>query len=163
MKSYVLSVLVDNNPGVMTRVCGLFNRRGYNLDSVTAGVTEDERISRLTLTSTVEAEEEMQQIIRQIKKLEDVHKVILLDENNSVCKEIVMVKVKAQGIERQEIINLTNIFRAAIVDVSTNTFTIEITGDRNKISAFIDILEPFGIAEVVRSGFIAIKRGNESI
>jgi acetolactate synthase-1/3 small subunit len=162
MKSYVLSVIVDNNPGVLTRVCALFNRRGYNLDSVTAGVTENERISRLTLTSSGE-EDEIEQIIKQIRKLEDVHKVVLLDSDNSVCKEIMFIKVKAEGANRQEIINLVNIFRASIVDVTPDTLTAEITGDSNKLAGFENLLVPFGILEVVSSGFIAIQRGNEAI
>ncbi|MDP4144653.1 MAG: acetolactate synthase small subunit [Bacillota bacterium] len=163
MKSYVLSAIVDNNPGVLTRVCQLFNRRGYNLASVTAGVTENERISRLTLIASVENDETVDQIIKQMRKLEDVHKVVLLQESNSICREIMLIKVKAEGNTRQEIINIVNIFRAAIVDVTPETLTIEITGDNSKLTAFQGLVEPFGILEVVTSGFIAIQRGTESI
>lgn len=163
LKSYVLSVLVDNNPGVITRVCGLFNRRGFNLEGVTGGVTENERISRLTLVAKVEEEDVIDQIVKQIRKLEDVHTVVILDDLNSICKQIMLFKVTAEGNVRQEMINIVNIFRASIVDVTPKTLTIEITGDNNKLSAFQKLVEPFGIVEVVSSGFIAIQRGTESI
>lgn len=159
MSMHILSVLVDNNPGVLTRVCELFNRRGYNLESVTAGVTENERMSRLTLISKVESRDEIDQIIKQIKKLEDVHKVILLDNTESVCKTIMLIKVKAKDTARQEILNTVSIFRASVIDVTFETLTIEITGDANKIDAFKKLLDPYGILEVVSSGFIAIQRG----
>lgn len=163
MRSYILSVLVDNNPGVLTRVCSLFKRRGYNLESVTAGITEDEKISRLTLIAKVEDDNIANQIIKQIKKLEDVHKVILLDDLNSVCKQLMFFKVKAEGTRKQELINIVNIFRASIVDVTHNTLTVEITGDNDKLSGFQNLVEPFGILEVVSSGYIAIQRGKQSI
>lgn len=163
LNPYVLSVLVDNNPGVLTRVCALFNRRGYNLESVTAGVTEDEKLSRLTLISKMNEEEEVEQLIKQIKKLEDVHKVVVLNASESVCKTIMFIKVNAKGAARQEILNSVNIFRAAVVDVTNETLTIEITGDSNKIEAFKELLDPYGIIEVVSSGFIAIQRGMKSI
>lgn len=159
MGMHILSVLVDNNPGVLTRVCELFNRRGYNLESVTAGVTENERMSRLTLISKVESSNEIDQIIKQIKKLEDVHKVVLLDNSESICKTIMLIKVKAKDTARQEILNTVSIFRASVVDVTFETLTIEITGDNSKTEAFKKLLEPYGILEVVSSGFIAIQRG----
>lgn len=159
MGMHILSVLVDNNPGVLTRVCELFNRRGYNLESVTAGVTENERMSRLTLISKVESSNEIDQIIKQIKKLEDVHKVVLLDNSESICKTIMLIKVKAKDTARQEILNTVSIFRASVVDVTFETLTIEITGDSSKTEAFKKLLEPYGILEVVSSGFIAIQRG----
>lgn len=160
---YVLSVLVDNAPGVLTRVCGLFNRRGYNLESVTAGVTENEKISRLTLIASVNDENEVEQIIKQIKKIEVVHKVVLLNKEDSVCREIMLIKVNAEGTQRQEILNTVSIFRASVVDVTTKTFTIEITGNTNKIEAFEKMLQTYGIIEVVSSGTIAIQRGENSI
>lgn len=159
MSLYALGVLVDNNPGVLTRVCELFNRRGYNLESVTAGVTENPKLSRLTLISKVKSEEEIDQIIKQIKKLEDVHRVMLIDNDKCLCKKITFIKVKAEGAKRQEILNSVNIFRASVVDVTTEMLTIEITGDENKLDAFKNLLEPYGILELVSSGFIAIERG----
>jgi acetolactate synthase-1/3 small subunit len=163
LRLYVLSVLVDNIPGVLTRVCGLFNRRGYNLESVTAGVTENDKISRLTLIASVKDENEIDQIVKQIKKIEVVHKVVLLNRENSVCREIMLIKVNAEGVQRQEILNTVSIFRASVVDVTTKTFTIEITGNSSKIEAFQKMLEPYGIIEVVSSGSIAIERGQNSI
>lgn len=162
MRSYVLSAIVDNNPGILIRVAGLFNRRGYNLDSVTAGVTDNPRISRLTILVSVE-EDEINQIVNQIKKLEDVHKVAALDDSKSVCKEMMLVKVEAAGEVRQEIINIVNIFRASIVDVTTESFIIEITGDKDKLSAIEELLKPYGIIEIVRSGFIGMERGKDKI
>lgn len=162
MKKYVLSALVENNPGVLTRICELFNRRGFNLDSVTAGDTEQEKMSRLSLIATVEDDNTAEQIVKQIKKLEDVHKVVILKDSEYICKEIALIKVKAEGTKRTEIINLVNIFRASIVDVTLTTVTIEITGDKDKIDALKDLLKE-NILEVVSSGYIAIQRGENSI
>lgn len=162
MKSYVLSVIVDNNPGVLTRVCQLFNRRGYNLQSVTAGVTENERISRLTLIGNVRDESELQQITKQIRKLENVHTVVSLTDSNSICKQIMFIKVKAEEKTREQIMNIVNIFKAFIVDVTPKALIMQITGDRNKLNAFEELVSPFGILEVVSSGFIAIQRGGEN-
>lgn len=162
MKSYVLSALVDNNPGVLGRVCQLFNRRGYNLESVTAGTTENSKLSRLTLIANVENENVVDQIIKQMSKIEDVHKVSSLKENEYVCKELALIKVKAEKERRTEIINLVHIFRAAIVDVAPTTLTVEITGDNNKVKALKDLLKD-DIIEMVSSGYIAIQRGNSAI
>ena len=163
MISHVLSILVDNNPGVLTRVCALFNRRGFNIESVSSGHTENERLTRITLITKVEDNEGIDQIIKQIRKLEDVHKVEQLDNENSICKQILLIKVKAEGNNRQEIINIVNIFRVSIVDVTQTTLTIEITGDNSKLCAFENLIRPFGILEIVGSGFIAIQRGAEAI
>lgn len=162
MKKYVLSALVENNPGVLTRICELFNRRGFNLDSVTAGDTEQEKMSRLSLIATVEDDNTADQIVKQINKLEDVHKVVILKDSDYICKEIALIKVKAEGTKRTEIINLVNIFRASIVDVTLTTVTVEITGDKDKIDALKDLLKE-NILEVVSSGYIAIQRGENSI
>ena len=161
--SHVLSILVDNNPGVLTRVCALFNRRGFNIESVSSGHTENERLTRITLLTKVEDDEGIDQIIKQIRKLEDVHKVEQLDNENSICKQILLIKVKAEGNNRQEIINIVNIFRVSIVDVTQTTLTIEITGDNSKLCAFESLIEPFGVLEIVSSGFIAMQRGAEAI
>lgn len=163
IKSYVLSVTVDNNPGALIRVCQLFGRRGYNLESVTAGATESEGISRLTLIAKVEKEDIINQIIKQIKKLEDVYEVTMLDENNSVCKQMMFIKVKAKGENKQEIMNIVNIFRGSITDITSESLTIEITGDENKLEGIKNVLMPFGILKIVSSGFIALERGVESL
>ncbi|KAJ51407.1 acetolactate synthase-1/3 small subunit [Clostridium tetanomorphum] len=159
MKSYVLSVIVDNNPGELLRICQLFNRRGYNLESVTAGETERLNISRLTLIVKVEKEEIIHQIIKQIKKLEYVYNVIVLDDKNSICRQMMFIKVKAEGEKKQEVVNIVNIFRGSITDVAADSLTIEITGDENKLEGFKNVLLPFGILEIASSGFIAIERG----
>ena len=163
MISHVLSILVDNNPGVLTRVCSLFNRRGFNIESVSSGHTENKKLTRITLITKVEDDEGIDQIIKQIRKLEDVHKVEQLDNDNSICKQILLIKVKAEGNSRQEIINIGNIFRVSIVDVTQTTLTIEITGDNSKLCAFENLIEPFGILEIVGSGFIAMQRGADAI
>lgn len=163
IKSYVLSVTVDNNPGALIRVCQLFSRRGYNLESVTAGITEREGISRLTLIAKVEKDDILNQIVKQIKKLEDVYKVSVLDENSSICRQMMFIKVKAQGESKQEILNIVNIFRGSITDITPESLTIEITGDENKLEGLKNVLMPFGILEIVSSGFIALERGIESL
>ncbi|MCT4663378.1 MAG: acetolactate synthase small subunit [Tissierellales bacterium] len=161
MKSYVLSVTVDNNPGVLTRVCQLFNRRAYNLESVTAGVTENERISKLTLITKVKEDHEIEQVVKQLKKLENVHKVSRLTDANSLCKEIMFMKVSATAETRPQITSIVNIFKADIVDVAPEDVIIQVTGDESKLKVFQELMQPFGILEVVSSGYIAIKRGQE--
>ncbi|MCY6957316.1 acetolactate synthase small subunit [Clostridium brassicae] len=159
MKSYVVSVIVDNNEGQLLRICQLFNRRGYNLESVTAGETETKNISRLTLIVKAEREEVIQQIVKQIKKLECVYNAIVLEEKNSICKQMMFIKVKAEKEKKQEIVNIVNIFRGSIADVAEDSLTIEITGDENKLEGLKNVLLPFGILEIASSGFIAIERG----
>lgn len=159
MKSHVLSVIVDNSPGVLTRVCQLFNRRAYNLESVTAGITEDIKISRLTLITKVQEKDQLNQIVKQLRKLENVHEVSLLDNNNILCKEILFMKVKANDETRFQLMNIVNIFKAEIIDVATSEIVIQITGDEDKLKMFQELVEPFGIVEVVSSGYIAIQRG----
>lgn len=163
MKKYVLSATVDNIPGILTRVCQLFNKRAYNLESVTAGVTENEEISRLTVITKVEKDNQIDQIIKQIRKLENVHNVILMDNLNCICKEIMFVRVKVDIETSPKIMEVAKIFKAFIVDVTLTDLVIQITGDENKLSAFTEILKPFGILELVSSGFIAIGRGRENL
>jgi len=157
--SHVLSILVDNNPGVLTRVCSLFNRRGFNIDTVSSGHTEDEKLTRITLVTKVSDDAGIDQIIKQIRKLEDVHKVEQLDNENSVCKQMLFVKVKAEGSNRQEIIDIGKIFGVSIVDVTPTTLIIQIIGHNSKLCAFENLIKPFGILEIVGSGFIAMQRG----
>jgi len=161
--SHVLSILVDNNPGVITRVCSLFNRRGFNIDTVSSGHTEDEKLARITLLTKVHDDAGIDQIIKQIRKLEDVHKVEQLDNENSICKQMLFVKVRAEGNNRQEIINIGKIFGVSIVDVTPSTLIIQIIGDNSKLCAFENLIEPFGILEIVGSGFIAMQRGSDAV
>ena len=158
MKRIVLSLLVDNNPGVLARVASLFSRRGYNIDSITAGETNDPKYTRITVT--VRGDNQiLEQIRNQINKLEEVRKIIELDNEQSVCRELELVKDLADKKEKQEIIAITDIFRAKIVDVSTNSLMIELTGTQNKLDAFLNLLEDFEVIEMVRTGLTGLERG----
>jgi len=159
MKKKVLSVLVDNTSGVLNRVAGLFSRRGYNIDSLTVGETEDPCYSRMTIV--VRGDDEiLEQIEKQIAKIEDVKSVIHLEAGTSVCRELILVKVAATAEQRQQVIAVADIFRAKIVDVATDSLMIELTGTEDKLGAFIDLLDGFNILELVRTGITGLKRGN---
>ncbi|MBZ9690144.1 acetolactate synthase small subunit [Clostridium botulinum] len=162
MRKYVLSVLVKNSSGVLSRVSGLFSRRGYNIDSITAGRTEDPLVSRMTITLSGD-DDVLEQVKKQLNKLEDVIRVINITSDYSVYRELVLIKVKASGDERAAINETAKIFRCKVVDVSPNTLTIELTGDENKISALIKLMEEYGIEEMVRTGITALQRGISTI
>ena len=157
MKAKVLSLLVDNTSGVLSRVSGMFSRRGYNIDSLSVGVTENPKYSRMTVAVTGD-DRIMSQIKNQLMKLEDVVEVVELEDGTSVCRELVLIKVKADQNERQAIIAITDVFRAKIVDVSPGTIMIEITGNNTKIDAFIELLNGFEIQELVRTGLTGLTR-----
>ena len=159
---HVLSVLVQNSSGVLSRVSGLFSRRGYNIDSLTVGRTEDEKISRMTI-AIVGVNDTLEQVKKQLDKLEDVIKVIDLKNGNSVYRELVLIKVKADAEKRAAINEIVTIFRSKIIDVSVDTLTIELTGDESKISALIKLMEEYGIQELVRTGVTALERGDKTI
>ena len=159
---YTLSVLVENHPGVLSRVAGLFSRRGFNIDSLAVGVTEDPTISRMTIVVNGD-DYIVEQVTKQLNKLIDVIKVKKLNPKEAVERELALIKVNANSQTRSDIIQLTEIFRANIVDVSKETLTIEISGDEDKIEALIELLKQYGIREVVRTGLIAIERGNKVI
>lgn len=159
---HVLSVLVQNSSGVLSRVSGLFSRRGYNIDSLTVGRTEDEKISRMTI-AIVGDNDTLEQVKKQLDKLEDVIKVIDLKNGNSVYRELVLIKVKADAEKRAAINEIVTIFRSKIIDVSVDTLTIELTGDESKISALIKLTEEYGIQELVRTGVTALERGDKTI
>ena len=162
MNRHVLSVLVENQSGVLSRVSGLFSRRGYNIDSLSVGETEDPKISRMTIG--VRGDDYiLEQIKKQLNKLIDVIKIIELESNQSVLRELALIKVKAEGTSRASIIEMVDIFRAKIVDVADLTLTVEMTGDEGKIEAFIHLMEPYGIREIVRTGLTALERGNKEI
>lgn len=160
MKKKVLSVLVDNTSGVLIRVGGLFRRRGYNIDSLTVGVTEDPKFSRMTIVVTGD-DEILAQIISQISKLEDVRQVDVLEFGKSVIRELVMIKIKADPKERQQLVAMTEIFRANIVDVAKESLMIELIGNPSKIQAFIDLLGGYEIIKLVRTGVTGLARGDE--
>ncbi len=162
MNKHVLSVLVRNQYGVVTRVSGLFTRRGFNIDSFTGEETELPDISRLTIVVNGDAWA-LDQVKKQVGKLVDVIKVVELNPENSVSREMALIKVKAAPETRSEIIQIVDIFRAKIVDVDTHALMVEITGDKEKIKAMEKLLHPFGIVESVRTGLISLNRGNEGI
>lgn len=158
MKQMVLSLLVDNNPGVLARVASLFSRRGYNIDSLTAGVTNNPKYTRITVAVSGD-DQILQQIRNQIAKLEEVRNIIILDDKESVCRELVLVKVMADKKEKQEIIAIADVFRAKIVDVAMNSVMIELTGNQNKLDAFLNIMSDFEVLEMVRTGITGLGRG----
>lgn len=159
MKKMVLSLLVDNTSGVLSRVAGLFSRRGYNIDSLSVGITENPNYSRMTVAVSGD-DGILSQIKKQLLKLEDVISITELKDGESVCRELLLVKIKATLEERQQIISLADVFRAKVVDVATDSVMIEITGNVNKIEAFISLLEGFEIEEMVRTGLTGLIRGN---
>ncbi len=155
---HTLSVLVENKPGVLARVAGLFARRGFNIDSLAVGVTERPEISRMTVVVDVE-DHSLEQVYKQLNKLINVIKVVDLPDENSVLRELVLAKVKANAKTRAEIIEIVEIFRGKIVDVGKGTLSIEVTGPSSKLRAFEELLRPYGVAELVRTGTIALPRG----
>ncbi|HEX9889921.1 MAG TPA: acetolactate synthase small subunit [Nitriliruptorales bacterium] len=159
---HILAVLVENKPGVLTRVAGLFSRRGYNIHSLAVGPTEDPRVSRITIVVGTEATH-LEQVIKQLNKLINVLKIVELEHDQSVERELQLVKVTADGTTRSQIIELADVFRAKIVDVDHDSLTIEASGSPEKLEAMIDLLAPYGISEMVRTGTISLARGGKSI
>src|SRR5919197_3552378 len=157
-RKHVLSVLVENKPGVLTRIAGLFARRGFNIDTLSVGPTEDPTISRMTITLDG-ANHPIDQVTKQLHKLGNVIKIRDLEPEETIEREMALFKVSADGQTRGEIMQLTDIFRGRIVDVSNRTATIEVTGTHDKIEAFEQMIRPFGLVEMVRTGEIAIARG----
>ncbi len=160
MRKVVLSVLVENTSGVLNRVAGLFSRRGYNIDSLTVGQTENPDFSRMTIVVRGE-DETLEQIEKQIAKLVDVKEIIKLKDGTSVCRELILMKVKANASQRPQIIAVADVFRANIVDVAPESLMVELTGNQDKLDAFIGLLQDFEILEVVRTGITGLTRGNK--
>jgi len=158
----VYSLLVDNNPSVLSRISGLFSRRGYNIDSITAGVTADPKYTRITIVSSGD-ELVLSQIERQVRKLEDVREIKVLSPENSVFRELIMVKIKADADQRTEIISLADIFRANIVDVKQESVVIEMTGNQQKLEAFLSLLDGYEILEIARTGITGLSRGSQDV
>ena len=158
----VFSLLVDNNPGVLSRVSGLFSRRGYSIDSITAGVTADPRFTRITVVSSGD-ELILSQIEKQVRKLEDVIEIKVLQPEDSVYRELIMVKVRANKTERTEIISVADIFRAKIVDVEKDSLMVELTGNGSKVDAFLELLEGYEILELARTGITGLQRGIKDV
>ena len=162
MEKHCLSLLVENNFGVLSRISGLFARRGYNIDSLTVGTTENPKISRITMVVTGD-ERILEQIKKQLNKLINIIKVVELREGESIRRELVFIKVKANNQTRSNIVEISNLFRANVVDVSKNSLVLEVTGNRDKVDAFLEMIEPFGILEFVRSGETGLQRGKNEI
>lgn len=162
-RKHVLSVLLENESGALSRVSGLFSARGYNIESLSVAPTDDPSLSRMTLVTSGTAEM-IEQIIKQLNKLIDVVKLIDLADAPAMERELMLIKVKATNLEeREEMMRMSQIFRGRIIDVAASSYVIELTGDTNKLEAFIKALDPVRIIEVVRSGSIGMSRGQHSL
>lgn len=162
MKKKVFQILVENTAGVLSRISGLFSRRGYSIESITAGVTADEKITRITIVANGE-DAVLDQIEKQLAKLVDVCDIRELEPESSVYRELALIKVKANASEREGIISLANIFRANIIDVSAEGLIIEMTGNQDKIEAFLNLLSGYEILEMARTGIAGLRRGTDGI
>ena len=162
MSTHVLSLLVEDKPGLLTRVAGLFARRGFNIESLAVGHSEIDGLSRITVVVDVE-DLPLEQVTKQLNKLINVIKIVELDPNQSVQREHLLIKVRVDNATRSQVLEAVNLFRARVVDVSTDALVIEVTGDSGKTTAFLRVLEPYGIKEIAQSGLLAIGRGGKSI
>lgn len=162
MKKRVLQLLADNTSGVLSRISGLFSRRGYNIESITAGVTANPKYSRITIVTSGD-DDVLNQIEKQVSKLIDVKDVKVLKPEESVYRELALIKIKASAAERQGILSIADIFRAKIVDVAKESLIIEMTGTQDKIDAFLELLDGFEILELARTGIAGLGRGIENV
>jgi acetolactate synthase-1/3 small subunit len=162
MSTHVLSLLVEDKPGLLTRVAGLFARRGFNIESLAVGHSEIEGLSRITVVVDVE-ELPLEQITKQLNKLVNVIKIVELDQTQSVQREHLLIKVRVDNASRSQVLEAVTLFRARVVDVATDAVVIEVTGDSGKVNALLRVLEPYGIKEIAQSGLLAIGRGGKSI
>ncbi|REF31738.1 acetolactate synthase small subunit [Calidifontibacter indicus] len=162
MARHTLSVLVENKPGVLARISGLISRRGFNIDSLAVGPTEFEEISRMTIVVDVQ-EQALEQVTKQLNKLIEVLKVVELENVASVQRELVLIKVRSDAASRSQILDITTMFRCNVVDVTTDSVVLEATGTPEKLAALLEVLEPYGVRELVQSGLVAVGRGGRSI
>lgn len=162
MERIVLSLLVENNPGVASRISGLFSRRGYNMESLSSGVTADPRYERVTIVVNAD-EQTMEQIQRQLAKLEDVKDIKRLMPGMSVTRELMLIKIRAKDTERQAVLNVTEIFHGKVVDVTKDSMVIELTGKQDKLDAFLDLLDGYEILELARTGITGLTRGSADV
>ena len=162
MSTHVLSLLVEDKPGLLTRVAGLFARRGFNINSLAVGTSEVEGLSRITVVVDVE-DLPLEQVTKQLNKLINVIKIVELDPTQSVQREHLLIKVRVDNATRSQVLEAVNLFRARVVDVATDALVIEVTGDSGKTQALLKVLEPYGIKEMAQSGLLAIGRGGKSI
>jgi acetolactate synthase I/III small subunit len=162
VRTHTLSVLVENKPGVLARIAGLFARRGYNIESLAVGPTERPELSRITLQVGVENQQFLEQITKQLNKLVEVLKIVELEES-AVRRELVLIKLKADPSTRSQIIEIVQLFRGKTVDVQNESLTIEATGSPDKLEALLEMLRPYGVRELVQSGLVALGRGSKSL
>ena len=162
MKKQVLSILVENTAGVTSHISGLFSRRGYNIDSFSSGVTADPRFTRITIVASGD-ELVLEQIEKQFAKLEDVLDIKKLEPENSVTRELIMVKIRAKDTDRQAILNVTEIFHGKVVDVTHDSMVIELTGKQGKLDSFLDLLQGYEILELARTGITGLTRGCDDV
>ncbi|ALI26194.1 acetolactate synthase small subunit [Mycolicibacterium fortuitum] len=160
--THTLSVLVEDKPGVLARVASLFSRRGYNIQSLAVGATEQKHMSRMTIVVSVE-ESPLEQITKQLNKLINVIKIVEQEDDHSVSRELALIKVRADASNRGQVIEAVNLFRAKVVDVSTESLTVEATGTPEKLEALLRVLEPYGIREIAQSGMVSVSRGPRGI
>jgi acetolactate synthase-1/3 small subunit len=162
VNTHTLSVLVEDKPGVLARVASLFSRRGFNIQSLAVGATEQKDMSRMTIVVSVE-DSPLEQITKQLNKLINVIKIVEQDDDNAVSRELALIKVRADATTRSQVIEAVNLFRAKVVDVTTESLTIEATGTPEKLEAFMRVLEPYGIRELAQSGVVSLSRGPRGI
>ena len=162
MKKQVFSLLVNNNTGLLSRVAGLFSRRGYNIDSITSGTTMNKSLTRITVVATGDVQI-LSQIEKQLAKLEDVVDIKILKDGESVCRELIMLKVKADAAQRAEIVAVADIFRAKKVDVETESLMLEMTGNLSKVEAFLKLMSAYEILELARTGITGLSRGADGV
>ncbi len=160
-RRHILSILVENKPGVLARISGLFSRRGFNIDTLAVGPTDDERISRITLTVDG-AKHPIDQVTKQLHKLVNVLKIRDLEPGETVARELALFKIAAEGESRGQVMQFAQIFRANVIDVSKRSLTVEVTGTDDKIEAFEELVRPYGLVEMVRTGEIAVARGRST-
>ncbi len=158
----VLQLIVDNTSGVLSRISGLFSRRGYNIESITAGTTADPRFTRITIVTSGD-EDILEQIEKQVEKLIDVRDIRVLPPDESVYRELVLIKVRVGEEKRQPLVTLCDVFRSKIIDISKDSMIIELTGTTSKINAFIDVLSDYEILEIARTGIAGLRRGSDGI
>ena len=161
-KTHTLSVLVEDKPGVLARVAALFSRRGFNIESLAVGATEQKYMSRMTIVVSAE-ETPLEQITKQLNKLINVIKIVEQDDDNAVARELALIKVRADATTRSQVIEAVNLFRAKVVDVSSESLTVEATGTPQKLEALLRVLEPYGIRELAQSGVVSVSRGPRGI
>jgi acetolactate synthase-1/3 small subunit len=162
VSTHTLSVLVENKPGVLARVSGLFSRRGFNIESLAVGPTEHEEVSRITIVVSVEGTV-LEQVTKQLNKLINVLKIVELEDKQAVQRELLLVKVRADETSRRDVLQIVELFKAKVADVGPEALTVELTGRPDKLDAMLRMLEPYGIREMVQSGTVALGRGSRSM